>query len=205
MNAFKSFLKSTVVGGLTFLIPVVLLVLVLKEALQLARTAAVPVAELLPFNKVAGIAVATLLEVALLLLVAFLAGLAARTATGRRMTRWFEDSILGALPQYRMVKTMAEGFAQVENDSNLQPVLVFIDDVWQLAYRMEELHDGWVAVFVPQSPTPMSGNLLFVEATRVRPLDIPMHEALALVKRMGSGAAAVLKSTSLSAAGIEPA
>jgi uncharacterized membrane protein len=202
MNAFRSFLKSTVIGGLTFLIPLVLLVLVLRQAMQLARMAAVPVAELLPFSKLGGIAVATLLEVALLILVAFLAGLAARTTAGRRMIRWFEDSILGSLPQYRMVKTMAEGLAHVEGDANLQPVLVFIDDVWQLAYRMEELHDGWVAVFVPQSPTPMSGNLLFVEATRVRPLDIPMHEALALVKRMGSGSAAALKSTSLSAAGI---
>jgi uncharacterized membrane protein len=205
MNAFKSFVKSTVVGGLTFLIPLVLVILVLKHALELAGKVAIPLAKLLPISKVGGIAVATLVAAAVLLLIAFLAGMAARTTVGRRMTHWIEDSILGALPQYRMVKTMAEGFTQVENDSSLEPVLVFIDDVWQLAYRMEELHDGWVAVFVPQSPTPMSGNLLFVEASRVRPLDIPMREALALVKRMGSGAATVLKSTSLSAAGIEPA
>jgi uncharacterized membrane protein len=118
------------------------------------------------------------------------------------LTHWFEDSILGALPQYRMVKAMADGFANVEGGENLQPVLVFIDDVWQLAYHMEDLHDGWVAVFVPQSPTPMSGNLLFVEASRLRPLDMPMREALVLVKRMGTGSAIALKSTSLSAAGI---
>lgn len=202
MNAFRSFLKSTVVGGLTFLIPLVLLIIVLKHALQIASKAAVPLAKLLPFSQLGGVAVATLLAVAMLLLIAFLAGLVARTTSGRRMTHWFEDSILGGLPQYRMVKAMAEGFAHVENGANLQPVLVFIDDVWQLAYRMEELHDGWVAVFVPQSPTPMSGNLLFVEATRVRPLDMPMREILVLVKRMGTGAAAALKSTSLSAAGI---
>jgi len=202
MNAFRSFLKSTLVGGLTFLIPLVLLVVVLKHALQLASKAAVPVAKVLPFSQVGGIAVVTLLAVAVLLLIAFLAGLVARTTVGRRMTHWFEDSILGGLPQYRMLKSMAEGFAHVENGANLQPVLVFIDDVWQLAYRMEDLHDGWVAVFVPQSPTPMSGNLLFVEATRVRPLDMPMPEVLVLVKRMGTGSAAALKSTSLSAAGI---
>jgi len=202
MNAFRSFLKSTLVGGLTFLIPLVLLVVVLKHALQLASKAAVPVAKVLPFSQLGGIAVVTLLAVAVLLLIAFLAGLVARTTVGRRMTHWFEDSILGGLPQYRMLKSMAEGFAHVENGANLQPVLVFIDDVWQLAYRMEDLHDGWVAVFVPQSPTPMSGNLLFVEATRVRPLDMPMPEVLVLVKRMGTGSAAALKSTSLSAAGI---
>lgn len=202
MNAFRSFLKSTVVGGLTFLVPLVLLLLVLKHALQFAAKAAVPIAKLLPFDHVGGIAVASLVSVAVLLLLAFLAGLVARTSPGRRLTHWFEDSILGALPQYRMVKAMADGFANVEGGENLQPVLVFIDDVWQLAYHMEDLHDGWVAVFVPQSPTPMSGNLLFVEARRIRPLDMPMREALLLVKRMGTGSAVALKSTSLSAAGI---
>ena len=114
MNAFRSFLKSTVVGGLTFLIPLVLLVLVLKHAMQLAGKVAVPVAKLLPFDYVGGITVASLVAVAVLLLLAFLAGLVARTTAGRRMTRWIEDSILGGLPQYRMVKAMAEGFANVE-------------------------------------------------------------------------------------------
>jgi uncharacterized membrane protein len=175
---------------------------VLKQAMHFAGKVAVPLAKFFPASHVGGIAVASLLAVAVLLLLAFLAGLVARTSPGRRLSHWFEDSILGALPQYRMVKAMADGFANVEGGENLQPVLVFIDDTWQLAYHMEDLHDGWVAVFVPQSPTPMSGNILFVEATRVRPLDMPMREALLLIKRMGTGSAAALRSTSLSAAGI---
>jgi len=200
MNALKSFLKSTVVGGVTFLVPLVLLALVLKNAMQFAAKVAVPIAKLFPFSHLGGVTVATLIAVIVLLLVAFLAGLAARTALGRRMTRWFEDSILGGIPQYRMVKTMAEGLADVEEGGTLKPVLVFIDDVWQLAYRVEDLHDGWVAVFVPQAPTPMSGNVLFVEASRVRPLDIPMRELVLVVKRMGTGSAKALKSTSLAPA-----
>jgi len=74
------------------------------------------------------------------------------------MTGWFEDSILGGIPQYRMVKTMAEGLADVEEGGTLKPVLVFIDDVWQLAYRVEDLHDGWSRCSVPQAPTPMSAT-----------------------------------------------
>jgi uncharacterized membrane protein len=197
MSALKSFLKSTVVGGLTFLVPLVLLVLVLKHAMQFAAQVAVPIAKLLPISHVGGVAVATLIAVIVLLIVAFLAGLVARTALGRRMTGWFEDSILGGIPQYRMVKTMAEGLADIEDGGTLKPVLVFIDDVWQFAYRVEDLHDGWVAVFVPQAPTPMSGNVVFVEASRVRPLEIPMRELVLLVKRMGTGSAQALKPMSL--------
>jgi uncharacterized membrane protein len=109
VNAIKSFLKSTLVGGVMFLVPVVLIIIVLKHALKLAGQIAQPLAEMLPIRQVGGVAVATIIAVAMLLLVAFLAGLLSRTGPGRRITHWFEESILGGLPQYRMVKSLAEG------------------------------------------------------------------------------------------------
>jgi len=55
MNALKSFLKSTVVGGVTFLVPLVLLALVLKNAMQFAAKVAVPIAKLFPFSHLGGV------------------------------------------------------------------------------------------------------------------------------------------------------
>ena len=109
MNTIKAFLKATLVGGLMFLVPVVLVVLVLRHALQLAAKLAVPLADVLPVSHVGGVGVVTLVAVAILLVIAFLAGLLARTGPGRRVTHWFEESLLGGLPQYRMVKSLADG------------------------------------------------------------------------------------------------
>jgi uncharacterized membrane protein len=64
---------------------------------------------------------------------------------------------------------------------------------------MEELAGGWCVVFLPASPTPMSGNVLYVEAARIRALDITMHEAMQLVKRLGIGSASALRSVQLDA------
>jgi uncharacterized membrane protein len=44
----------------------------------------------------------------------------------------------------------------------------------------------------------MSGNVLYVSADRVRPLDIGMHKAMGLVKHLGAGSADVLKDADLS-------
>jgi uncharacterized membrane protein len=121
----------------------------------------------------------------------------ARTRLGRRLSAWFEESILGGLPQYRMAKSMAEGFAQIESGTGMHPVLVRVDDGWQLAYRLEELHGGWVAVFMPQSPTPMSGNFLYVAAHRIRPLPISMPAAMKLVKAVGVGSQEALRGIDL--------
>jgi uncharacterized membrane protein len=199
MSALNNFLKTTIVGGLMFLVPVILIALVLGKAMQFAGKFAAPVAARFPEHYIAGVAVATLLSAAILLLVSFLAGLAARTRAGRSVSRWFEESLLGSLPQYRMVKSMAEGLTQVESGEGFRPVLVSIEGGWQLGYLLEEVRDDWVTVFLPAAPTPMSGNVMYMPSARVRPLDIPMTEAMLLVKRMGVGSAESLRRTDLTA------
>lgn len=197
MSCIRQFIYTTVVGGLLFLVPVVLLGLVLRHAMEFAGKVAGPIAAMFPAHKFAGVALGTLIAALILLLVAFGAGLFARTPTGRRLTRWVEESFLGNLPQYRVVTSMAEGLTKVEQSDTLRPVLVEADGGWQLAYQLEALRDGWVAVFVPQSPTPMSGNAMYVQSERVRPLDMGMAEAMKLVKNMGAGSAESLKSVDL--------
>jgi len=197
MDQIKSFLKTTFVGGLMFLVPVVLLVVLLRYAMQLADKVAKPIAALLPVSQIGGVAVPTVIAVSILVLIAFLAGLLSRTPVGRRITHWFEESILGGLPQYRMVKSLADGLTQIESDEGIQPVLMRGDEGWMLGYQMEELPGGWRVVFLPASPTPMSGNVLYVEAAKVRALDITMREAMQLVKRMGIGSASALQTVQL--------
>jgi uncharacterized membrane protein len=201
MNALKSFLKTTLVGGLLFLIPLGVIVVVLKHVMQLAAKVAAPIAAHLPVSHVAGVAAITLVAAFVLLLIAFLAGLVARTGIGRRLSAWFEKSILGGLPQYRMAKSMAEGFAHIEGGAGMHPVLVRVDDGWQLAYRVEDLPGGWVTVFVPQSPTPMSGNFLYVAARRIQPLPIGMAAAMKLVKAVGVGSQDALRGADLGDSG----
>jgi len=197
MQALTSFLKTTLVGGLLFLIPLGVIIVVLKHVMQIAARVAAPIAEHFPVTQVAGVTVVTLVAALVLLLVAFLAGVLARTGLGRRMSAWFEESILGGLPQYRMAKSMAEGFTQIESGTGMHPVLVRLDDAWQLAYRIEDLPGGWVAVFVPAAPTPMSGNVLYVAARRVRPLPISMATAMKLVRAVGVGSQEALRGADL--------
>ena len=198
MSRIQQFIYTTVVGGMLFLVPVVLLGLVLRHAMEFAGKVARPIAAMFPTHHFAGAALGTVIAALIVLLVAFGAGLFARTPTGRRVTRWVEESFLGNLPQYRVVTSMAEGLTKVEQSDSLKPVLVEADGGWQLAYLLEPLRDGWVAVFVPQSPTPMSGNVLYLPSERVRPLDIGMGEAMKLVKQLGAGSAESLKSVDLS-------
>jgi len=197
MKSITDFLKVTIVGGVMFLVPAALVLVLLRHAMQFAMKVAAPIAAFFPEARIGGIALVTVMAALILLLIAFVAGLLARTSTGRRVTTWFEESLLGGMPQYRMVKSMAEGLAQIETGDGMQPVLYRSDEGWLLGYRLEDLPGGWVAVFLPAAPTPMSGNVMYVTADRIKPLDIGMPAAMRIVKRIGMGSAEVLRGIDL--------
>jgi uncharacterized membrane protein len=190
------FLKATIAGGLLFLLPVAVVLIVLRHAMRLAGMAVQPISALIPHAGI-GAVVGTVLAVLLLGFISFLAGLFARTNAGKRMMRWAESSLLGSIPQYQLVKTMATGLAQVENAEGAKPALISIEGGWQIGYLLEPLESGWVAVFLPQAPTPMSGNVMYLPADRVRLLDIPMVKAMSIVKHMGVGSGAALRGADL--------
>jgi uncharacterized membrane protein len=196
-TSLKSLLRATFAGGLLFLLPVVLLAVVLGHAIQIAAKFAKPISDILPMESIIGVPGETAVAVLMLILISLGAGLATRTNAGKRIMRWSESSILGGLPQYQLVKSMAEGLAQVENVESVKPVLVSIEGGWQIAYLLEPLRDGWVTVFLPQAPTLMSGNVMYLPAHRVRPLAITLTQAMAIIKRMGVGSAGALRGANL--------
>ena len=196
----KDFLKTTIVGGVLFLLPLGLVLFILSYALRLATSVARPISEALRLDQIgdlAGIGITTVIGVLLLVLVSFAAGLVARTSIGGRISGWFEGSLLSALPQYQMLKSMTEGLAQIEADSGIKPALISIEDGWQIGYILEVLENDWLAVFLPQAPTPMSGNVMYLESDRVRPLSITMVQAMAIVKRIGVGSGQALHGVDL--------
>jgi uncharacterized membrane protein len=196
-TSLSEFLKATIAGGLLFLLPLILVILLLTHAMRLAAKVAHPIAKALTLDASLGPASEELLAAVMLVAIAVAAGLIARTVAGRRIMRWSENSFFGGLPQYRLVKSMAEGLAQIERSEELKPALVNIEEGWQIGYVLEPLQNGWIAVFLPQAPTPMSGNVMYLPGERVRPLPITMVEAMSIVKRMGIGSSKALRSTDL--------
>ena len=196
----KNFLKATLIGGLLFLLPAMLIAFLLGSAVRMATKVSQPVSNMLELDRlgsVGGMGAATLLAIVVLVVVSFAAGVVARTRPGRSLSQWFEDSLLSSLPQYRLVKSVAEGMMHLETSTALKPALVSIEEGWQIGYELERLDNGWVAVFLPQAPTPMSGNVMYFPEARVRPLGITLVQAMAVVKKIGVGSGDALRGVDL--------
>lgn len=181
------FLKTTVLGGIFFLIPIIIFVAVIGKALQITNKLAIPIAGLLGVDKIAGIAVAELLAIGILVLVCFIAGLVAKAPRAKKFVQSLENNVLEKIPAYEVLKAKTQSVLSFEDSEELSPVMARFDDSWQLAFEIERIEGGNVVIFLPGAPDPWSGSMCVVTGDRVTPLDMTLKTAVNLMKRLGKG------------------
>ena len=193
MKIFSGFFKATIVGGLLFMVPLTLMVVVLQKGLGLVRKIVVPLAKYFPEKPFLGIGMTTILSIVVLVLLCFLFGLAARTRAGKRTREWLEYTILGKVPGYALVKGVIQGVTGLEDDNDAKVALVRIEDAWQLGVVLETHDDGHRTVYMPGVPNPASGSIYYMTEDRVRLLDVKMGEAVKVIRHLGVGSKDLLK------------
>jgi uncharacterized membrane protein len=195
MKRLLHFFQTTLVGGVLFLVPIVVLIIVLNKALAIARKIVDPLAARLPFESLVGLQTPQILAIALLVIFCFVAGLFATTALAKRGVNWLESAVLSNVPGYQFLKSMGESLLGVDNEPAPEVVLARIEDAWQIAFLVERLEHGHVAVFVPGAPNPRSGSVYLMTEDRIKPAGIPPAAALKCLTRLGAGSSLLLGET----------
>jgi uncharacterized membrane protein len=181
------FIKTTILGGILFLVPIVIFFAVIGKALELSNLIAGPLAERLFVDSVGGFAMVQVLAVLILIAVCFIAGLAARTSVAKNLVTSLETNVLDKIPAYELLKAKTQSVLTPEETKNLRPAITRFDDSWQFVFEIERLADGKVVVFLPGSPDPWSGSVCVVTDDRVTSLDVTVNSAANLMKRLGRG------------------
>lgn len=192
MRGVLGFVRTTVIGGIVFLVPVVLTIVLLKQGVDLAVAIVGPIARLVPLPWVSAAAAATFAAVLSLLILCFLAGLVARTVMAGRLTGALEQRVLARFPVYGLIKSTAEGLVGWQQAEGLAPALLRFDDGWQIGFVTQRLGGGRAAVYVPDAPTPMTGAVFVMEDERIRPLGLSVPETLTMIRSLGAGAPAAI-------------
>jgi uncharacterized membrane protein len=193
MNGLLRFLKTTIVGGALYLVPIALVVVVLAKVHAVAAKLVEPIAARLELHEIGGMNAARVIAVVGVLLLCFLAGLVAQTRVAKRLVGWLEQAILSNLPGYSMVHALGEQVTgHATTGTELKPVLARIEDAWQLAMLVEPVDAEHLAVFVPGAPDPRSGSIYLLTKDRIKPVDISTRDAMKCIKGLGIGARALL-------------
>ncbi len=196
MKKVAAFLKTTLIGGLVIIVPIVLAVLILIEAVGLVLDILQPIVDLLPDKSIGGITIATLAALGLVLGACFAAGLLLHSKSGAAATNWIEKKVLGLIPGYNMFRNIVRRVANFQDTADLMPAVVNTTPGTQvLAFIIEEHDNGDCTVFIPSSPALTVGSIQHVIAEKVRKLDVPIQQVANCIMEWGAGSKALFRST----------
>jgi uncharacterized membrane protein len=191
MKAIALFARTTILGGLFFLAPIVVLIVILAKAFDYAKKGLNAVVVHIPAVSELSVGVATVISIAMVALVCLLAGLVAHTLIAQRLVNALESSLLSKIPGYDYLKQESASALGVAEIAELPVVFVPMEGGWQLGVQTEALSDGLVSIFVPGAPNPHSGSVFFFSTDTVRPAGIKLAAGLNCLRRCGAGASAL--------------
>ena len=192
MKKMAEFLRLTLIGGVIFLIPLVIIVAAVGKAFQIMQVVAAPLNRLIPIESVAGFAFIDVLAVIVMVLLCLIAGLAARSPWGRKMYAKLDELLLQMIPGYAWVKGVTGEISDDEAAATMKPVLARFDDLFQVGFEVDRTDDGLVAVYLPGAPDPRSGSLSYMTADRIQRIDAGFADVSKSFKKLGRGSGAML-------------
>ena len=193
MKKIFDFVKAMVIGGVLFFIPLIILIVILQKAFQIAAALVMPIIKLLNVTHIFGIGVEIIVAIAIILFILYLGGLISKTSRAKKAVKKIEDALLSKVPGYDMIKNMGESFVGFEGNTSISTVLVRIEDAWQYGFLIEEFEGEQYAVYVPGAPNPMSGSVYILEKTRIKKTNIPLQAAMKSLRGLGIGSNELLK------------
>ena len=184
-----SAVKTTLTGGLVFLLPLGLFLLVFSEVMDLFLRIAAPIASRFPEEDWLGIAANNVIAWGVLLLVCYCAGLIARFATISKYSEKIDSFLSGIVPGYNLISSKVTGLVGDDTyDKRLKPVLVRMGTVSRYGLESERnAESGSVTVYLPGCPDPMTGIVVRAEASDVTDLDISASSMIEGLRRGGTG------------------
>ncbi|WP_166219368.1 hypothetical protein [Pseudomonas atagonensis] len=182
------FIKTTVIGGVLFILPLVLIVVLIEKAIHLLRG---PVQKMLPMFEGRDVSGVTLIGVATLvglIILCFLAGLLARTSVAARALEATEDKVLSNLPGYQLLKDATSRFAGMENADGSKVGMIAEGEGWRLCVVLETV-DDWVTIFMPDGGPAggTAGEVRLLPAAQVIVSDLPWLTLATGLRRGGRG------------------
>lgn len=180
-------MKTTILGGIIFLVPVAMMAILLTKAYQIGLAAAGPIDKLIPFESIGGVALVNIIAILLILLLCFICGILAKVAFVASKINSVDGLLIDIMPGYAVAKGVIGSVAnQDEIAALLTPVLVRFDDYSQIAFEIERT-DTEAVIFLPGAPSTWSGSTVMVDVARVQSIDVPTHKAVKTMRVLGRG------------------
>jgi len=195
MSKLKSFITSTIIGGLLVILPIALFFFTMHWLFGMVQGIIAPLTEVLLKQLQLPQIVADVLVILALTLLCFVVGVIVRTRLGKWVYALVESNLLMKAPGYSIIKeTVAQFLGNKKSPfSSTALVQIFGNETMVSAFVTDEHEDGSFTVFVPTGPNPTSGNIYHLPADKVHQVDAPVDEMMRSIISCGAGSSSLVK------------
>jgi uncharacterized membrane protein len=195
MRSSWNFVRTTVIGGVIFLIPFPIMVYALKEIFGFLYEIVSPVVISLGIQSVIG-KIAVVIAVAFIILIlCFVAGLIVKLSFAKKAQKYFDGLALKFIPGYD--KLRVDIHKKVNSDvSNFydgwKAAFVKYDTEWKIGFIIEETSAGILTIFEPHTSDLLKGEIKMIMKGYVSLVSIENEKAIGYLKNYGKGASELL-------------
>lgn len=194
MRKIGTFLTATLLGGVVFMFPIVIVFTLFKKSFEILMHASGLISKLVPDMTIGDIALLNIVVLVAMLGICFAAGIMAEHRFAKFLRVTVESKVALIFPRYAILKAQLAGnigneFAQ----SELTTVAVSFDDHTQIAFEVERPNENMVTVYLPGAPDPWGGSVVHVAPERVHPITSDIRDIVRSMNRMGRESQAIIR------------
>jgi len=186
MKEILKFIKHMIIGGIIFIIPLIVVILIVEKAFTLAKLLVKPIVNVFVAKEILGVAADIIMAVAVILFFFFIAGIISRTILAKRAVARIEDRLLSRIPLYTQLKFQSNNILKLEQNKSLKTILVDSDEGKRIAFQIKKVNENSSLVYVPDAPNPWSGSLVLIENKRIRETELPVDTAVKIITSLGT-------------------
>lgn len=189
MKRLNYFIRTTLLGGLLVVLPIIILILVLNWMIGILTDVVEPITNILIAAAKLNYIVASAVSIAMILIVFFAFGLIIKTRIGKFTFGFFEENFLKKIPFYKIIKdTIIQLFG---TQKNLFKGVALVDlygvGNFVTAFITDEYDSEFVTVFVPSGPAPTAGFVYHVKREFVHKINYPLDQSMRTIISLGVG------------------
>ncbi|HKL66826.1 MAG TPA: DUF502 domain-containing protein, partial [Bacteroidales bacterium] len=165
LRRLRNFIRTTALGGLVAILPLVLIIIFFRWIINLVQKYLEPLVTLINTDSELMIITLYILAVIAILVIFFLLGLFIQTRVGKFFRSVLEEKYLSKIPGYNLARETVMQFFGKNRSFFREVVLVDIFNSGSLmtGFITDDHQDSdYLSVFVPTGPNPTSGNIYHV-------------------------------------------
>jgi uncharacterized membrane protein len=196
MKKLKKFIKTTILGGLIVVLPVMLTFIFLRWLFNFTTGLIQPLTRILVEKSNMQKFLADIIVFVIIIGIFFVIGLIIKTRLGVFIHSVIEKRILKIAPGYSLFRETIKQFLGQERApfSRVALVRVFENSTMMTGFITDEHADGSYTVYVPSGLNPTTGLIYHLQKEFVHPVEVSVENTIRSVISCGAGSKSLIES-----------